>query len=237
MRQQIGRVAGPAPIFDWTAHVAGDDAQVVPEDRVAALLVAAGLPVAPGRAAQRGEAVGIAHDVGFPVAMKGLSPAITHRAAVGLVALDVGSAEQAGAVEARFHARAAELGHALDGVWVQHMFEGQRELLVTAFRDREFGVVVGCGIGGGATELVDDVTFARAPIDAAGAFDLIGELRTLRRMPAYLTVRQRELAADFIARFSALVATAPWPRFTLEVNPVKLGADAAAAVDGLLIID
>ena len=54
----------------------------------------------------------------------------------------------------------------LDGIWVQHMFDGDRELLVTAFRDREFGVMVGCGIGGGVTELVDDVVFARAPIDA-----------------------------------------------------------------------
>ena len=125
----------------------------------------------------------------------------------------------------------------LDGVWVQHMFDGDRELLVTAFRDREFGVIVGCGVGGGATELVDDVVFARAPIDAGGAFDLIGELRTLRRMPTWLTPRQRELAADFVARFSALAASAPWPRFTLEVNPLKLGSDAAAAVDGLLIIE
>jgi acyl-CoA synthetase (NDP forming) len=104
----------------------------------------------------------IATDVGFPVAMKALSPAITHRAAAGLVALDVDSAEAAAAVEHRFHARAAGMGLVLDGVWVQHMFDGNRELLVTAFRDREFGVIVGCGVGGGATELVDDVVFARA---------------------------------------------------------------------------
>jgi hypothetical protein len=140
-------------------------------------------------------------------------------------------------VERRFRARAAELGVALDGVWVQHMFEGNRELLVTALRDREFGVIVGCGIGGGTTELVDDVVFARAPLDAGGAFDLIGQLRTLRRMPSYLTDVQRSLAAGFLARFSALVATAPWARFTLEVNPLKIGRDAVAAVDGLLIIE
>ena len=68
-----------------------------------------------------------------------------------------------------FRARAAELGAPLDGIWVQHMFAGERELLVTALRDQEFGVMVGCGIGGGMTEVIDDVVFARAPIDAAGA--------------------------------------------------------------------
>ena len=225
--------------FAWHEHVdvAAARPQVVPEHRVAALLVAAGLPVAPGRSASYAEAARIAQDVGFPVAMKGLSPAVTHRAAAGLVALDVDSAAEAGAVARRFEERASALGVTLDGIWVQHMFEGDRELLVTAFRDREFGVIVGCGIGGGATELVDDVAFARAPIDTDGAFDLVGELRTLRRMPAYLTQRQRELAADFLARFSQLAASAPFERFTLEVNPLKLGADACAAVDGLLIVE
>jgi hypothetical protein len=34
-----------------------------------------------------------------------------------------------------------------------------------------------------------------------------------------------------------VVATAPWPRFTFEINPLKLGTDHLAAVDGLLLID
>ena len=40
----------------------------------------------------------------------------------------------------------------------------------------------------------------------------------------------------FLASLSALVATAPWEQVTFEVNPLKLGADSVAAVDGLLII-
>ena len=128
-------------------------------------------------------------------------------------------------------------GIALEGVWVQHMFAGNRELLVTAFRDQEFGVMVGCGIGGEMTEIVDDVIFARAPIDAEDARDLLMRLRTLRRLPDLLSVHQQERAALFIARFSALAATAPWQRFTFEVNPLKLGEHDVAAVDGLLIIE
>ena len=48
-------------------------------------------------------------------------------------------------------------------------------------------------------------------------------LRTLRRLPEFLSRSPARLAADFIARFSALVASAPWPQFTFEVNPLKLG--------------
>ena len=62
-----------------------------------------------------------------------------------------------------FRARAAELGARLDGTWVQHMVSGSAELLVTALRDREFGVMVGCGVGGGMTEIVDDVVFTPKP--------------------------------------------------------------------------
>lgn len=117
------------------------------------------------------------------------------------------------------------------------MVPGDHELLVTAFRDRDFGVMVGCGLGGNLTEIVDDIAFARAPVDADGAFDLIGCLRTLRRRPDMLTTAQRQRVAGFIAEFSALAATAPWPRFTFEINPLKVGRDEVVAVDGLIVIE
>jgi acetyltransferase len=211
--------------------------RVLPEHVAARVLEAAGLPVAPGRlATTTDEAVQAAREVGLPVAIKGISRAITHRAAAGLVALAVDSPEAVARVDRALRARAAALGVTLEGTWVQRMVPGGVELLVTAFRDKEFGVMVGCGMGGGATEIVDDVVLARAPIDADGAFDLVGRLKTVRRLPDLVSPRQRELAAGFVARFSAVAAGAPWPSFTLEVNPLKLG-EAAAAVDGLLVID
>ena len=175
--------------------------------------------------------------VGFPVAVKGISAAITHRAAAGLVALDVASPGAVADAFGRFVAIAAARGVALDGCWVQNMFRGERELLVTAFRDAELGVMVGCGLGGAQTEVIDDVAFARAPLDADGAHDLIARLRTLRRLPDLIAPAQHMAAAQFVAGFSQLAASAPWPRFTLEINPLKLGPDGAAAVDGLLILD
>ena len=236
---RIRRVPAAVRPFDWRAH-AGSSAEprVISEDVVTAILEAAGLPVARGRLAVTAEAaVAAAETVGYPVAIKGISAAITHRAAAGLVALNIESPDAVRETCALFRARAAQRGVTLDGVWVQHMFAGERELLVTALTDAEFGVMVGVGIGGGMTEIIDDAVFARAPLDTDGAFDLIGRLRTVRRLPQLLSQAQRERAADFIARFSALAAGAPWPRFTLEVNPLTLGRDDVAAVDGLLIID
>lgn len=225
--------------FDWARFVPGAEGpHVVGENAVAAILEAAALPVARGElAGDEAHAVRAAEAIGYPVAIKAISAAITHRAAAGLVALHVDSADGVARVARRFHVRAAELGASLDGLWIQHMVRGRLELLVTAFRDAEFGVMVGCGMGGGMTEIIDDVVFARAPLDPAGAFDLIGRLRSLRRLPGLLSEAQRRDAASFLAGFSALAASAPWPRFTLEVNPIVLGEGLCAAVDGLLIIE
>jgi acetyltransferase len=239
VRQPIRRDEAQAVPFDWSRRVPGEGgARVVSEDVASRVLEDAGLPVARGRLATNVEdAISAAAEVGFPVAIKGISPAVTHRAAAGLVALHVDAPNEVAKTVRAFEARAQALGVALDGVWVQHMFEGDRELIVTALRDAEFGVMVGVGVGGGMTEVIDDVVFARAPLDADSARHFVESMRTLRRLPAWLSPRQRELAADFVTRFSRLAASTPWPRFTFEVNPVKLGRDEAAAVDALLVID
>ncbi len=239
MRGRIAQRPERALRFDWSRFVpAGVAPRVVAENEVAAILAAAALPVARGELAKdEAQAVRIAEAIGYPVAIKAISPTITHRAAAGLVGLQVDSADAVARVAQRFNARAVELGAQLDGLWIQHMVRGKVELLVTAFRDAEFGIMAGCGMGGGMTEIIDDVVFARAPLDEAGAFDLIGRLRSLRRIPGLISAAQQRDAAAFLAGFSALAASAPWPRFTLEVNPIVLGDGPCAAVDGLLIIE
>jgi hypothetical protein len=91
-------------------------------------------------------------------------------------------------------------------------------------------------MGGGMTEMIDDVAFAHAPVAADGAFDLLQTLHTVRRMSNLMSDFQAQNAANFIAGFSQLAASAPWPDFTLQVNPLKLGIDSASALDGLLVI-
>jgi acetyltransferase len=235
-RHRIRHRPEMAKPFAWS-DVVGVAAGVVSENVAARILELTGLPIAKGRLAQTTEeAIRAADEVGYPVALKAISAEITHRAAAGLVKLNVEDANQVARTDRALRDRVAERGVALDGIWVQHMISGELELLVTAFRDPQFGVMVGCGIGGGITELIDDVVFARAPIGADGAFDLLGRLRTIDRLPELLPDIDRRQVSDFVARFSALVATAPWDSFTFEVNPVKIATDELAAVDALLVI-
>jgi len=210
---------------------------VVTEYECHRFLARAGLPVAMGElvtTAQQAADAGIR--VGFPVAMKAISAEVTHRAAAGLLALGVADAADAGRSFDRIKARADAAGVTLDAVYLQHMEEGEVEIIVSALRDPVFGVVVTCGAGGTATELLDDVVIARAPVTPEAAAAMLERLRytaVARRLDPGLTL---EPMAAFIAAFSQLAASAPWASFALEVNPVKWSADKAVAVDGLLVI-
>jgi hypothetical protein len=211
---------------------------VVSEPECHRILAAAGLATAAGRlAGSPDEAVAAAAAVGYPVALKGISPAVTHRAAAGLVALGIRSGPEAREAFARLTTRATARAVPLEGIYVQSMVAGGLELLVSAFRDPVFGVMVSCGAGGNLAEVIDDVVLERAPVGEAAAHRMLERLRIVRHARRLDPELDGNAAARFVARFSHLAATAPWRRFVLEVNPVRVGRNAAVAVDGLLVVD
>ena len=230
----------PPPLdFDWARFVPpGTGRTVLPEHRCHAILEAAGLPVAAGRLARtEGEAVEAAAGLGYPVVLKGITPAITHRAAAGLVAVGIDSEGKVAEAFRLFTAQAAKLGVTLDGVLVQAMAKEGAELLVSAFRDPLFGTMITCGSGGGLTELIKDVVTLRAPVDPAAAAAMIERLRIRGLARDANGPFPTDAPAAFIARFSQLAASAPWETFVFEVNPIKWSRGAAIAVDGLIILE
>ena len=229
-----GERAEPA-IFDWSTFVpAPEPGEVVTEDRCHRLLADAGMSVAPGRLAHtEDEAVQIADEVGMPAAMKGISRQVTHRAAAGLLALSLRTEADIRDAWGRIMARAQSRSVALDGVYVQKMAPDGDELLLSAHRDPNFGVMVSIGAGGVMTELIDDVILMSAPISAIAAARALNRLRVVRRAGG---VTADQALSRCVARFAQLAASAPWRRFVIELNPIKWTANDAVAVDGLLII-
>lgn len=234
-----GPAATPATAFDWAAAIASPRAGlVVSEHECHSILRAAGLPVAAGRlAAGESDAVAAAREIGLPVAMKGISPAVTHRAAAGLVALDLRTTDDVASASRRLAARAAGQGIALDGVYVQAMLRGGVEIIVSAFRDPIFGVMISCGAGGVITEIIDDFALARAPLEEAAAARLLQRLRIVRGAAEIEPEARLADLARFVADFSQLAAAAPWQQFVIELNPVKWRANGAVAVDGLILVE
>jgi acetyltransferase len=235
-----GGEAGESRGFDWPAFVAPPTpaGTVVSEPRCHAILAAAGLATAAGGlAGSPDEALRVADGVGYPVALKGISPAVTHRAAAGLVALGIRSEAEAREAFARLTERARALSVGLEGIYVQHMVAGGLELLVSAFRDPVFGVMVACGAGGNLTEVIDDVVLERAPVGQGLARHMLGRLRIVRHAGRLAPDADVEGAAPFVARFSRLGASARWRRVVVVVNPIRVGPDGPVAVDGLLVVE
>ena len=224
--------------FDWPAFVPVQETHaVLSEPSCNRLLSAAGLAVAASVfVTDAAAALRAAATLGMPVVLKGITPAITHRAKAGLVAMDLRSEAEVAAAYQHLVERGAMLGASLDGVLVQKMQPRATELLVTAFRDPLFGVMVSCGSGGVLTEVVDDVVTERAPVGIELAAHMLERLRIRRHAQDAQGLLPSDAAARFIARFSAVAASAPWPRFVFEVNPVLWRRSDAVAVDGLLVI-
>lgn len=224
--------------FDWSAFVSVQETPaIIAEHTCHRILSAAGLAVAAGEFVEdEAAAVRAAAAIGMPVVLKGITPRVTHRAKAGLVTIDLRSEADVRAAYHHLIARAAMLSTPLDGVLVQKMHRRGIELLVTAFRDPVFGVVVSCGSGGVLTELLDDVVTERAPISTELAAHMLERLRIRRYATDTEGLLPTDAAARFIARFADLGMTAPWSRFVFEVNPVLWHRTDAVAVDGLLVV-
>jgi acetyltransferase len=224
--------------FDWSPFVPPEAiSAVVPEHTCHRILKVAGLAVAAGDLARdETDAARKAEAIGLPVVLKGISDRITHRAKAGLVAIDLRSLEDVRAAYRGLCARARELAVELDGVYVQKMHPRATEVLVTAFRDPVFGVMVSCGSGGVFTEVIDDVTTERAPVSAELAAYMLERSRIRRHAADSKGPLGVDPVARYIARFSELALTAPWDTFVFELNPVLWTRGDAIAVDGLLVV-
>lgn len=226
-------------LFDWDAVLAEIGTEkVVPEHLCHVIMRRAGLSVAAGGlATDEASVVELALSAGFPVALKGISRAVTHRAAAGLVMLNLQSEDEVRRGWAGLRRRAQELAIELDGVYVQKMYGGGSELLIAATRDPLFGTIVSCGSGGVMTELIDDVASRRAPVSPAVARDMIKSLRAYAHAHDDAGTLPADEPAAFLARFSEIAADAPWQKFVFEANPVKWTRNWTVAVDGLLVVE
>lgn len=215
------------------ARAAGRAGLTAPEaERVA---TAYGIPTpAQGIAASANEAAALAARIGFPVALKVVSPDITHKTEAGGVI--TGVTAEAGAREA--YAAILAAAHTYDGaarvegVQVQRMAPSGQEVLVGTVTDPTFGKVVAFGLGGVLVEVLEDVTFRLAPAtpdEARSMLDSVRAARLLRGVRGAAPV-DREALADLIVRVSRLAADFP-ELAEVDLNPVFASADGVLATD------
>jgi acetate---CoA ligase (ADP-forming) len=190
----------------------------LPEFESATLLERYGVKFAPFRRARSAqEASAAATELGFPVVIKVDNSA--HKADLGGVELDV--VDAAAAAEA-----AARLG---GQVLVARQLPPAQEIIVGLVRDPTCGPVVSIGHGGTDAEALGASGVAVAPLARDGAEDL---LRSVSGPPA-----GTQGHADLIVALGALsrLATEHPEIASVDINPIIASAEAAIAVDALVV--
>jgi len=207
-----------------------------------ALLAAFGIDTARTRLATTAEeAVALAEDIGYPVALKVSANGLLHKTDVGGVMLSVMSAREVAHGFDLIRSRCAEQAPQakFHGVLVQQMIVRPhgRELLVGLARDPAFGSVISFGMGGIAVEVLRDAAVALPPLNRFLARELISRTRvakmldTFRGMPAV----DIEALIDVLLKVSDIACELPCVQ-ELDINPLLVDENGAVALDARVVL-
>ena len=174
-------------------------------------------------------ALAAADEFGGHVVLKAEVDGLVHKTDAGAVKLDLRTAEEVGEAYGQLE---KAFGAGLRRVLVQPMLADGTETLIGVVQEPVFGPLVVFGLGGVATDVLNDRAARLAPLTSDDADEMI---RTVRAAP--LLFGHRGSAAvdtaaltDILLRVSRLTDDLP-EIAELDLNPVIATADRAHAVD------
>jgi succinyl-CoA synthetase beta subunit len=184
-------------------------------------------------AADEAAAVKAADEIRFPVVLKAAGEKIQHKTELGAVSLNLKSEQ-----EIRGEARRLLAIAGCEGLLVQEMVRGERELVCGLTRDARFGPCVMFGLGGIFTELIDDAVFRVAPLTMDDAREMMDAIRTAKILQAFRgqPPADREALARVLVALGEIGVRNESVR-EIDINPIKIRPDGTpVAVDALVAI-
>jgi acetyltransferase len=219
-----------------------DDRRILNEIEAKALLHAFRIPIAKSvRARDDKEALVVAEQIGFPVALKVNSPDVSHKTDVGGVRLNIGDARALRSaykdMMADVAARAPEAR--MDGVTVEEMCvrPNGRELMVGVVSDPAFGPVITFGTGGTTVEVFADRSVALPPLNHYLVETMIAQTRAMKLLGPFRNFPPADLTAleDVLLRVSEMVCNLPAVA-EMDINPLVIDEHGVVAVDARVVL-
>ncbi len=172
--------------------------------------------------------------IGFPLVMKGCSADIAHKPEKGLIHVDVRTAKEA---KQAFKEIMAGMEGFEGGVLMQQRIKGRRELVMGLTRDPQFGPCVMFGLGGIFTEILHDVAFRRAPLEAYDAKDMMREIKGHKILDAVrgMEAADEKLLIDMLISIGRIGLEIP-EITEIDLNPVILSGSKPVVVDALIVL-
>jgi len=187
------------------------------------------------------EAMMIATQLGFPVALKIDSPDIPHKSDVEGVALNVLNGTGARDTYVEMMERVARLAPEarINGVTVQKMVRARRgrEIYVGMVTDEPFGPVIVFGAGGTMIELLNDRAMELPPLNQFLAHRLIERSRVAETLGEWRGAHAVDMEAleDLLLRVSEMVCELPELR-EMDINPIIVDENGAISVDARIVV-
>jgi acetyltransferase len=217
--------------------------KVLSEMESKALLSAFNIPVARTMVAHSpAEALLIAQQLGFPVAMKVNSPDISHKSDAGGVMLNLRNAHEVRAAYQHIqdNVRINRPNAKVDGISIEPMIikPNGRELMIGVTTDPVFGPVITFGAGGTAVEIMGDRAVALPPLNNFLVRELIRETRIAKMLGAFRNMGPANMAAleDVLLRVSEMVCELPLLK-EMDINPLILDEQGALAADARVVVE
>jgi len=206
-----------------------------------ALLAEAGIPAVETRlATSEEEAVALSKKLGYPLALKIVSPDVTHKSDVGGVKLGLKTSKQVKAAYGEILSAVKEKypGARIEGVSVQKMARPGVEVIIGMTKDAQFGPVLMFGLGGILVELLKDVSFRIVPLEKQDARQMVREIKGFPLLDGF---RGREpvdtsVLEEILLKVSRFVDEHPEIK-ELDLNPIFAYKDGAVAVDARVILE
>ena len=175
-----------------------------------------------------------AHEIGYPVVMKGCSPEITHKTEKGLIQTDIRDDREA--LDA-FNNIMAGMNGNHGSILVQEMIKGKRELVIGLIRDPQFGPCVMFGLGGIFTEILKDVSFRLAPLEKRDTLEMMDEIKAHKILDAVrgMDAVDRDILSEILINVGKIGVENDTIK-EIDINPVIISGSRPVAVDALIVL-
>lgn len=190
-----------------------------------------------GLATNEEEVAKLGNEIGYPVVMKMTSKTTSHKTDVGGVRVNIQSEEDLRAQYKDLIEKLTEKGllEGLEGVIIQEMVKGNREMVCGIATDPQYGPMMMFGLGGVFIEVMKDVTFRIAPLTDIDASEMIKSVKAYKLLEGArgTTPAKIDQIQETLLRLSQLVSDFKFID-ELDINPLLISEKTGEgiAVDG-----
>jgi len=177
--------------------------------------------------------------MGYPLAMKVVSPDIIHKSDAGGIKLGLNNHEDIKTAFKEIVTNAEKVVEKKNivGTLISPMAKKGQECIIGMIRDAQFGPVIMFGLGGIFVEVLKDVSFRVAPLAAEDIDEMVKEIKGYTILTGIRGEKPKDIDAiqDILARLSEIVIDNPEIK-EIDLNPVIVHEKGASIVDSRVII-